>query len=142
MTGVTIERGDGAITAFRPVRVRLEAQALDARPYRAPYGTRWRAADGRAWTPPILRLTYEATNPDGISRATGTSAAEFITALEEAALITTVAGVFIPAGIMEEQATPITNGYAITVKLATRRPRAADDSGVLRFMSGRIWELR
>lgn len=143
MLGVTIERGDGITRAIPGVRTKVEARASNAQPYRRPYGNTWSTAAGDTWSPPILRLSLEATSDEhGITHAANAEAREFIQAVSEAALITTPAGVFSPQRILDITRSPIASGQLITIRLSTRRDRAPDDTRVLRFINGRIWELR
>lgn len=143
MIGITLERGDGTTQAIPGVRTKVEARSKNAQPYRGPYGKAWRAAGGTTWSPPILRLSLEAASDEhGITHAANLEAPDFIRAVSEAALITTPAGVFIPQRILDVTRSPIASGQLVTVRISTRRDRAADDTSVLRFINGRIWELR
>lgn len=143
MIGITLERGDGTARTIPGVRTKVEARSTNAQPYRGPYGRAWRTASGRTWSPPILRLSLEAASDEhGITHAANMQAREFIQAVAEAALITTPAGVFSPQRILDITRSPIASGQLVTIRLSTRRDRAPDDTNVLRFINGRIWELR
>lgn len=143
MIGITLERGDGITRTIHGVRTKVEARSKNAQPYRGPYGTTWSATAGTAWSPPILRLSLEAASDErGITHAANMEARDFIQAIHEAALITTPAGVFEPQRILDVTRSPIASGQLVTVRISTRRDRAQDDTRVLRFINGRIWELR
>lgn len=143
MTGVTLERGDQTITTWEPVTVRSEEREQATTPYRGPYGATWAAANLNTWNAPTVALTYEAIeDPDGITVATNRAATDWIAAVETAAIITTPAGVFVPAAVLEIQTTPISNGHAVTIRLAARRELAGSDAAILRFINGDPWELR
>lgn len=143
MIGITLERGDGTTRTLYGVNTKVESRHKNTQPYRGPYGRAWRASSGTTWTPPILRLSLEATSDEhGITHAANLEARDFIRAISEAALITTPAGVFIPQRILDVTRSPIASGQLITVRISARRDRAADDTSVLRFINGRIWELR
>lgn len=143
MTSVTIERGDQITTTWAPAGIRVEERRQAAQPYRGPYGTVWRAADANTWNAPVIMVTYEATSdPGGMSEAANGRMADFIAAVEAAAIITTVAGVFVPAAVLDVQASPITNGYAVSIRLAARRELVGTDAAILRMINGDPWELR
>lgn len=143
MTGIIVERGDQTTDEFKPVRVRIEEGANSAEPARGAYGTAWSAANKGEWSATVISLEHPCENdPGSITYARNTAMENFTRAIESAALITTVAGEFVPVAIVDTQASPITNGYAVTVRVAARRQYATDQAEPLRFMSGDLWELR
>lgn len=139
---VTIERGDETTSSWAPVRTRLEARRSRAAPARGPYSSTWHVTGDPTLEHDTLTLEHEIPgDASGITTARTTTAADFLAAVETAAVITTPAGVFTPLAVLETQVTPITTGILVRVKVATRRARTATDAA-LRFVSGPVWELR
>lgn len=139
---VTIERGDETTTSWAPVRTRLEARRSRAAPARGPYSSTWHAAGDPTLEHDTLTLEHEIPgDAAGITTARASTAADFLAAVETAALITTPAGVFTPLAVLEAQVTPVRAGLLVRVRVATRRARTATDEA-LRFVDGPIWEVR
>lgn len=142
MTGIILERGDQTLITYDPVIVREDTRALEADHVRGPYSDRWYAA-GDIWTPPTLRLTYEAaSDAEGIAYATNAEAARFIADIEQAAILTTILGVYEIKDILDVQLAPIVSGHAVTIRISARREAAISDATLLRFINNDPWELR
>ena len=139
---ITLERGDGLTRSWAPTTLRVQTRAQDVTPIRGAYSQAWRAAGSRAWPGPVLVISFDAVrDAEGIAPASSDAAA-FLAELDRAALLHCDAGTFVPAGILDTQSTPIVSGYRLTARIAARLPRAADDTGALRFIGGDLWELR
>ena len=138
---VTLEYGDGTTLTLSRVNARASAASYDRQPFRAPYGTALHVSGSGARGPEEVTLAFDITNAEGIVPAAG-DVTDLLANLDLAALVTTPVGVFVNAGVLRHYRAPIEMGYRVDVTILSRGNRAADDSRVLRFMSGRVWEVR
>jgi hypothetical protein len=136
---VTLEFGDGSTLDVQRVNARVSAASYDRHMFRSPYGTKWMVEGSGQREPEEFTLSCEvwgSTIHDSAPLVTS-----LLNALRDAVLITSPAGVFVNAGIVRYAQSPIVNGYRLDVTLLAEAGRLADDEGILRFMSGRVWEM-
>ena len=138
---ISTEDAAGVVTAWTPANARPAPVEADRELFRPPFSSTWHVDGDDLRGVERLALDFEVWDAsDGIPAAT-IDAEAFLAALAAAAVIYTPLGVFVPRGIESTVRTPTALGYRVDVVLATDG-WAADEDGLLRLISGPVWQLR
>jgi len=137
---VVLELGDASTRTIDRARTGLPQVTFERAMVRPAYGTTVALAGDGLRQHEFVDIAFEVH--ESTISASATTMDAVLTDCLDAALITTEFGVWEVLGVQSIVKTPVENGYSVKVRFLAFAARAKDDSGVLRLISGEIWELR